>query len=271
MTQQYLDSLHVPGRQIVETEEYALDDSAHIDDTTARVSADIDWTVAYADHFEMIVSRIMAKNRTREYAEDIAGETFVKAITANAAGCFRPAAVSKGINIGGWLYKIALRLNFDGARKEAKLPTVSGDAPVSEDSTETLLSGYVKAGERQVLDDIMNRESSESLARMIAELFGRGTTEKQQQMGQRYARILLLEAQGFQRDTIIRALDLRDKSGELISGPSFEKSRQGAHAAAREILARMGQESAPALTTDQVTELRATLRAALKSARKQAA
>lgn len=85
----------------------------------------IDWPAVYENDFDYLVGRIVSKDRPRQYGEDAVQEAIIKTLDSNARGtAFSGEAIVRGVNLGGYLWTVASRLNIDGIRAEANISNI---------------------------------------------------------------------------------------------------------------------------------------------------
>jgi RNA polymerase sigma-70 factor (ECF subfamily) len=89
----------------------------------------VDWSEAFTKFHPRVVAYFYRRTSDQFLAEDLAAQTFVKAIEAERKGQYAQSSFS------GWLYRIAHNLVIDHYRARSKKPTtIELDAPADMDS-----------------------------------------------------------------------------------------------------------------------------------------
>lgn len=146
------------------------------------------WHVVYAVLFKLV--------GTREEAEDLAQETFLRLYR-------QPLPATRSNNVGGWLYRVATNLGYNALRGRRRRD--AREIRATDDSATQPLP----------LDDVLAREQREEVRQALADL-----TERQQAC-------LVLRHEGFSYSEIAEALGVSSGSvGTILARAEAELRRR---------------------------------------------
>lgn len=110
-----------------------------------------------------IVAYLHRTVRSRELAEDIAQEAFLRVYTKSHT--FRTSA-----SFSAWFYRIATNLAINELRRRKRVRFISMEKPIVTDSGDQFTREFEDEGERGPSENLEQRELQAEVARAVAEL-----------------------------------------------------------------------------------------------------
>jgi RNA polymerase sigma-70 factor (ECF subfamily) len=179
-------------------------DGAREDGEVARVErsvagtapADESFESIFLHHWSVIYAVLFRLVGTREEAEDLAQEVFLRLYR-------KPLSTGRANNVGGWLYRVATNLGYNALRGRRRRD--NRELRATADTASAVLP----------IDQILAAEEREEVRRALADL------------GERQQACLVLRHQGFSYAEIAEALDVSPTSvGTLLARAEAEFRRR---------------------------------------------
>lgn len=123
----------------------------------------------HARHYKRIYHLAYLKTNNAQDAEDVASETFMRALASLGRFRLKPDPQGAPVSFYPWLHQIALNLIVDGHRQRPPSGVVSLDAPVIE-GMRTLLDSHLPGGSLSPQEVVERHEVQQLVRAAIAAL-----------------------------------------------------------------------------------------------------